>query len=52
MCHQSFLPRLLFGTVLATIVSLPALAPAQTLVGFSNESRTVFALRVGQAGLQ
>jgi hypothetical protein len=52
MRHQSFIPALLFGTVLATIVSLPGQVPGQTLVGVNNESRTVVALRVNDAGIQ
>jgi len=43
---------LLFGMVLTAAVSWPALVPAETLVGFNNESRTVLALRVSQAALQ
>lgn len=52
MRQRSSIPAVVVGTALATIVSLPALAPAQKLVGFNNESRTVVALRVGEAGLQ
>lgn len=52
MRYRSSILALLFGMVLAAAVSLPALAPAQTVVGFNNESRTVLALRVGEAGLQ
>jgi hypothetical protein len=40
------------SSIVTAIVSLAAVASAQTLVGFNNESRTVLALRVGQAGLQ
>jgi hypothetical protein len=50
--HRSPLPPLLFTAVLATIVSLPALASAHSLVGFNNENRTVLALGVGQARLR
>jgi hypothetical protein len=50
MRHRCSLPPLLFATVVATIVSFPALA--QALVGFNNENRTVLALLVGQAGFQ
>jgi hypothetical protein len=46
------IPRLLFGVILSTAVSLAAVESTLALVGSNNESRTVIALRVGQAGLQ
>ncbi|MGH7331352.1 MAG: hypothetical protein ACREKS_01130 [Candidatus Rokuibacteriota bacterium] len=52
MRYRYSIPLLLFGMVLAAAISLAALASAQTVIGFNNESRTVLALRVSQAGLQ
>lgn len=52
MRHRYPILALLLGMVLAVSVSAPPPAPAETLVGFNNENRTVLALRVGEAGLQ
>ncbi len=52
MRHRSSILALLLGMVLATAVSMPVPAQTQTVLGFNNESRTVLALRVGEAGLQ
>jgi hypothetical protein len=52
MPHRPSMLALLCGIVLGVAVVWPAPTPAETLVGFNNESRTVLALRVGQAGLQ
>jgi hypothetical protein len=51
MCCRSSILTILLGIVPA-ILLLPDVAPAQTLVGFNNESRTVLGLRINEAALQ
>jgi hypothetical protein len=52
MLYRRSLLALLGGMVLGATVARPAPAPAETLVGFNNESRTVLALRVSEVSLQ